>query len=979
MHTPPAAGSTASCKLSDWARFNDARVLQWTRLMVDALHANASQGSCQRTFMRLNNALLVNARLADHGVDRSALARLMDVHGFDSNFGFDTEDGGSLAFDTAVDGYDTRRYAIDWLNYFAGLTLLRSLDPHKPLFDAEMHIFSATKWRRRVVDAAGARAVRLKVLLARVLGQAGHFVWLWARNRQGNAVDDACRHTFSAHCAVQARWFAVSLLTQPRAFDAYARAVLDAHSHQDVLMRLAHVVPRVWLLHSQVSERLSTLQSRTTLALIEPLAFLGVSVGYIDADDPDIESSLPRRVRRGDWLFIPGCTHVHQAALRAVGEHARSSVDGAHGSRVVVVTLEGSPDSYAEGILAHDVTGVPHDVTGQPPLRTMGASSTAGQTAQMLARLEALLRPDGGGGLAARLRLVRCVDAARAQPTTADGVFCRSVTVDDRDTAESLHANMRHVNVDPDDKPLVLFVANLRSVAARVSLWIAPSDDSGEAPLVQPSGAFDVWRQEIVNDGGQLELSSGDARLLVLRVRPFVAMPIQPPPAHSPGPLSPPGLSYSPASRSPPPLGCPPSSRPPMVLSSLAAAAPPLERVRPPIALSPAAAPPPFERARPSGWGRELPSPPPPRPHTLAAAAPPRLSTTSGDALTMAICVAGATSMLMMLARCVACCRRRTRRATSRRKKRAGRPAKKSYAPVRVQRADCDDDDDGEEPSSEESSEEESALPGVRHAHAEEEDGKWERNGRKQGHKKAYGKASDCGARTPATAQRGQASGRAAARDDHTHERASPWPPPLTPSRDDVSSKGCGDVALGCAAGASREQGAPPGETRRATAHASGGRGAPVSVPPAAMMSGPAVGLAGDEPRPRLLPRAGDRVVVIRSREHAANAGLQGTLQETDRSSRPYKVLLDGGAGTFWFYEGEVERVVGDQTQGGSNDTRQQSLHGQHQDRRPGPSESVTAIPKRQQKRKTKAKEDAARPHTEARASGDASINLVYL
>ncbi len=32
---------------------------------------------------------------------------------------------------------------------------------------------SATKWRHRVLDEAGARAVRLKVLLAAVLGQAG--------------------------------------------------------------------------------------------------------------------------------------------------------------------------------------------------------------------------------------------------------------------------------------------------------------------------------------------------------------------------------------------------------------------------------------------------------------------------------------------------------------------------------------------------------------------------------------------------------------------------------------------------------------------------------------------------------------------------------------------------------------------------------------------------------------------------------------
>ena len=69
--------------------------------------------------------------------------------------------GHSSAFDSPVEGYDTRRYAIDWLNYFASLTLLRSLDEAKPLFDAEMHLSSATRWRRNVVDDTAARGVRL--------------------------------------------------------------------------------------------------------------------------------------------------------------------------------------------------------------------------------------------------------------------------------------------------------------------------------------------------------------------------------------------------------------------------------------------------------------------------------------------------------------------------------------------------------------------------------------------------------------------------------------------------------------------------------------------------------------------------------------------------------------------------------------------------------------------------------------------------
>lgn len=121
----------------------------------------------------------------------------------------------------------------------------------------------------------------LKVLLAAALGSAGHFMWLWGRNRKGAALDDACAVSFSRHCTAQAHWFAVSLLSQPRAFAAHAHATLLSRTHQPVFSALTGQRARVWLLHSQASARLSTLQSETLLALIEPLTFLGVPFGFV--------------------------------------------------------------------------------------------------------------------------------------------------------------------------------------------------------------------------------------------------------------------------------------------------------------------------------------------------------------------------------------------------------------------------------------------------------------------------------------------------------------------------------------------------------------------------------------------------------------------------------------------------------------------------------------------------------------------------
>ena len=142
---------------------------------------------------------------------------------------------------------DTRVYCVDWLNYLTSLTLLRSMDPTKPLFDAEMHIFSATKWRKRIVDGDAARAVGLKVLFAAVLGQSGHMVWLWSRNRQGVSVEQGCKKLFDSKCANAARWSAVSMLSQPRGFNAYMRATLLARTYVEDLAALAQATPRIWL------------------------------------------------------------------------------------------------------------------------------------------------------------------------------------------------------------------------------------------------------------------------------------------------------------------------------------------------------------------------------------------------------------------------------------------------------------------------------------------------------------------------------------------------------------------------------------------------------------------------------------------------------------------------------------------------------------------------------------------------------------
>ena len=639
----PPLGSQAATKFADWCMFNEARVLAWSKIMVDAIREGerdahvigSAQGAgrpraCHRTFMRLNNALLLDPRIADHGIDRSALARLLDLHAFDSNFGFPSQSGAATSFETASDLYDTRRYAIDWLNTLGSLTFLRSLDASKPAFNAcvhphqryalfapsvharpmhnlsltvalallllticrrELHIFSATKWRKRILDADAARAVRLKVLFAATLGEAGHMVWVWSRNRQGVSVDPACTKNFDSKCAINARWSAMAMQTQPRGFAAYMRAMLLVQAHITDFARLAAVPPKIWLLHSQATSRLTSLQELTTLALLEPLTFLGAPIGFIDAGDPDIEALLNSKLTTDDWLLVPCVTHAPLAALRAVQARATH-----HAHRTLLVGLEGSGFDIRAFALSHNVSGVRWSTTVRgtrlSALNALNVSAKRGGAAsspvERMLLLERILQLERTTS-STPLRLVRCIEVANAEsaPMTAHGVFCRSVRSDRAAPLIGVSRQPVDGSSSVGNEEITLFIANLRARAAKVQLLLVqrPEGAMATAQLVHPSGVFDVWSHSILAPTVPLELAAGEARLLILRESAFLLEPSPPSsPAPSPGappplplaspklavlarsqqPLSPPSPSALPLSALPPsPSPCPPHATEP--------------------------------------------------------------------------------------------------------------------------------------------------------------------------------------------------------------------------------------------------------------------------------------------------------------------------------------------------------------------------------------------------------------------------------
>lgn len=216
--------------------------------------------------------------------------------------------------------------------------------------------------------------------------------------------------------------------------------------------------------------------------------------------DMQVERLLPARLAEGDWLFLPGSTHVSVAALRAV--RARQQT---HQRRVVAVEVEGSGSPYASvrapsaALLGFDVSGDRHSAFARdfmPRLPSMAVRSERGYLRPTVDALEALLRPDVRSSTPSSrpLRLVRCVEAA-SPTSTAAGVFTRAVATADPAVGAALDlptALSGHDDANREGEVL-LFLANLRSTDTSVALLLGgDSLPAGSPTWPEPSVTFHV-------------------------------------------------------------------------------------------------------------------------------------------------------------------------------------------------------------------------------------------------------------------------------------------------------------------------------------------------------------------------------------------------------------------------------------------------------------------------------------------------------
>jgi len=212
----------------------------------------------------------------------------------------------------------------------------------------------------------------------------------------------------------------------------------------------------------------------------------------------------------------------------------------------VLVGLEGSGHPPESTACAFDMWGERHNPFTREfvhHLRSVHMQRERGHVEEMIKALEHVLTldvtPDEKQGRASTpRRLVRCVEESQQQ-TTAAGVFVRAVAMAETKGAVGLHAERRRYDDGDRQGEVLVFLANLRHQAARVSLLL-----DGRIPA---AGIIDLWAHDALAGRQAIQLESGETRLLLLRPRPYSLQP-SPPPSPVPPPCPPP----SPAPTLPP-------------------------------------------------------------------------------------------------------------------------------------------------------------------------------------------------------------------------------------------------------------------------------------------------------------------------------------------------------------------------------------------------------------------------------------------
>jgi hypothetical protein len=403
-----------------------------------------------------------------NGINRSALVALQTINGNDAGLRPSSSAVGQNGKpyhkpDAGTPLYNATRYFGDWLDFSAGYTLQRSIDPTKPVYNTEWHGAGTLSWRD---EALSHEYIDFAVWLGLYHGEAMNVAWYLPRD--GLLPQQPLQFNDS---------FAGSFGTQPAATDAYLRALLDASAHGMVVAALGRVPPCLWLLHSMSSFNLDSNSTNALLAVFEAASFSGVAVGFL------FEGSLDA-VDSANVVVIPGTTHARDETVVWLRHRSRTSP-----GTVVVV-------GGGVAILRYTPSGVPRSSDDTAFLATLPTVvlDTVPSAARHLAALPAViaLRAKSPG---------HCRDASEgANSPPPFGVLCNFAIVNGQVCALVINLN-----------------AEDTAVAVTATTTTAHGNGVGSPPAY-PTRATELRTGRVISsiDATLLQLAPGEVQLLTL-------------------------------------------------------------------------------------------------------------------------------------------------------------------------------------------------------------------------------------------------------------------------------------------------------------------------------------------------------------------------------------------------------------------------------------------------------------------------------
>ena len=266
----------------DWCMFNRVRVTDFYRHIAthlrrhdaDALLHVKQAGEVMFTGSRSVHGRPLELSRHDDGLDREWLCALYDVHGTDVR-------------PVHKPFRATAPMALDWQGQAMTFDFMKSIAPHKPIFDSEWHAVQTVYYESN--DIPGEH-METALWLAHLHGMAGNIIWWWSRR-------DGPEH--------RGQWFSGSLLVQPKLMEAYARTMLQLKRLLPAVMPLANG-PRPIRFHFSRASAIQDVHYLDELwKAYEGANFLGRGLGFV----------TDRQIERNE---LEGCAMLVVAHARFV-------------------------------------------------------------------------------------------------------------------------------------------------------------------------------------------------------------------------------------------------------------------------------------------------------------------------------------------------------------------------------------------------------------------------------------------------------------------------------------------------------------------------------------------------------------------------------------------------------------------------------------------------------------------------------------